>query len=101
MGILKEIYQLSADRRDQRATEVALRDFEQLLSDGEFVSVDGLLGYIDVDRVCATALLAILSITYHGKDRLPHRGNFMKRVRDRLAKELGEMRTEKLLMHRS
>lgn len=86
---------------EQREVEVTLAYFEHWLSVGKFEYVNDLLrGYFPIADAALATLLAILSITYPAKDKLPYRYFFVMNVEDHLTATLGVERAEKLLEHR-
>lgn len=84
----------------QRSVEVLLARYERLLSAGNFAEVDRLLKVFPVDTASPLALVTITSITFHGKDQLHERTDFLARTEARLRGTLGDERAEKLLEHR-
>jgi len=86
--------------RQQKQTEEALAGFEHWLHQDMFLQVDDLLQTFRIEKFCPAALLAILSITYHAKDKLKHRDTFLARVEVQLRAELGDERTGNLLRTR-
>lgn len=86
---------------EQRAVEITLANFEALLSAGDFAGVDELLECSPVDDDTPAEILAVLSITFHGKDQLRERPAFVERARTFLIDKLGAERTGTLMENRS
>lgn len=89
-----------AAQSEQSETEAVLAGFEHWLSQGMFTQVDDLLRSVRIEKLSAASLVAILSITFHGKDKLKDRDAFVRRVEDRLKSELGDDRASDLLKSR-
>jgi hypothetical protein len=81
---------------EQKAVEITLANFEALLRAGDFGGVDELLECSPVDDDTPAEIVAILSITYHGKDKLRERVAFVERARTFLNE-----RARALMEHRS
>ncbi len=73
---------------------------EGLLSNGNFDKVDSYLDSVDLGTIGNVSIIAILSITYHGKDKLAKRDLFLERAEVFLKDNLGEERAENLLRWR-
>lgn len=73
---------------------------EELLRNGNFKEVDIFLDNINVKLLTPTALLAFLTITFHGKKHLKNRLDFLIRAEEQIRAVLGDERAEKLLLHR-
>ena len=86
---------------EQRAVEITLSNFEVLLGAGDFAGVDELLECSPVDDDTPAEILAVLSITFHGKDRLRERTAFVERERTFLTDKLGNERAHALMEHRT
>lgn len=84
----------------QRSAEVLLARYERLLSAGNFAEVDRQLKTFPVDDASPLTLLAITSITFHSKDRLQERVDFLTRAEARLRATLGNERADNLLRYR-
>lgn len=81
-------------------TENTLRLLNDLLSYGDFEAVDRILVHENTVTQSPATLLAILSITYYAKDKLRNRDQFVIKVEQVLAKELGVNRANELLKNR-
>lgn len=88
------------EQEQQRQTEEALAGFEHWLSQDMFLQVDDLLQTLRIEKFCAAALLAVIAITFHARDKLKHRDGFLQRVEVKLRAELGNARTDDLLKNR-
>lgn len=85
---------------NQKQVEQVLILLEENLRHGNFQTVDYWLDSTDLESLCDAAILAALSITYWGKESLSRRDAFLKRAEIVLKKNLGEERSEKLLVRR-
>jgi len=83
-----------------REVQVTLAFFEYWLSVGKFEYVDEMLQRFPVEAAVPATSLAILTVTFDGKDMLKHRAAFLARVADKLATTLGVERAERLLEYR-
>lgn len=81
---------------DQEA-EQALQAYEWLLRKGYFGVVDMLLDGMDPAGMSEQETLTILTITFHGKDRLRRRDAFLLKAEQSLAYRFGSARARKLL----
>jgi hypothetical protein len=86
---------------EQRVVEITLANFEALLRAGDFAGVDELLECSPVHDDTPAEIVAILSITFHGKDQLRERAAFVERARTFLADKLGAERARSLMENRS
>jgi hypothetical protein len=59
--------------------------FDALLRDERFAEVGGLLACVDVASLTVVHMLALISITYAARDKLPGRAAFVARARQRIA----------------
>jgi len=84
----------------QASVENAIAGFEHWLRQDMYAQADELLMLYKIDRCDPATLLGILSITYHAKDRLKNRGDFLRRAEVKLRAELGDERTDDLLRSR-
>lgn len=75
---------------------------EGLLSNRDYEGVDELLDGDDCvpSDLDPAGILAVLSITYWGKDKLKNRGKYLARVEPVLVLRLGRERAEHLLENR-
>ena len=85
----------------QRTAEHALSTFEALLRAGDYRRVDELLESRPGEADTEAEIVAILSITFHGKEELRQRAAFVDRARTFLADRLGDKRARALMEHRS
>ena len=85
----------------QRSVERTLAMFETLLRAGNYAAVDDLLEGSPADCDTPAEILAILSITFHGKALLAERAAFVERARTFLTSALGDDRARALMEHRS
>lgn len=97
---LLALYALCQESNEQRALERAISTFERLLRAGRFTEADALLEKAQVRRLGPSVLVGILTITFHGKDRLPHREGFLRRAESVLYDVIGKDRAERLLTGR-
>ena len=81
----------------QRDVEDAMMVFEWLLRSGKFNVVSVLLDDTDPETMDPAETLGILTITYHGKERLPRRDAFVARAEKAMVRQLGSERAMKLL----
>lgn len=86
---------------EQRAVEITLANFEALLRAGDFAGVDELLECSPVDEDTPAEIVAILSITFHGKDQLRERDAFVERASAFLTDKLGAERARALMENRT
>ena len=86
---------------EQRAVENTLAYFEALLRAGDFAGVDKLLECSPVDDDTPAEIVAVLSITFHGKDQLRERAAFVDRARAFLTDKLGAERARTLMENRT
>ncbi len=86
---------------EQKAVEITLANFEALLRAGDFAGVDELLECSPVDDDTPAEIVAILSITFHGKDKLRERTAFVERARAFLTDKLGAECARDLMEHRT
>lgn len=85
---------------DQKQVEEVLFWLEERLRHGEFNIVDLWLDNADPNCLNSTAILAALTITFWGKDKLTKRDGFLALAEPLLKERLGEERANKLLLHR-
>jgi hypothetical protein len=85
---------------NQHQVEEVLGWLEERLRYGEFHIVDLWLDNADPNCLNSTAIIAALSITFHGKDKLTKRDGFLALAEPLLKERLGEERANKLLLHR-
>lgn len=100
IGLCIELYDLCEKGCEDEALQKALCYAEERLRNGHFDEVDRFLDYLKVTNLSSVVLLTILTITWHGKDRLLRREDFRVRSREQMIREWGEERTEKLLKTR-
>jgi hypothetical protein len=86
---------------EQKAVEITLSNFEALLRAGDFAGVDELLECSPVDDDTPAEIVAVLSITFYGKDQLRERDAFVERARAFLTDKLGAERARALLENRT
>lgn len=94
------LYFLCHNNFEQLACEVVLSYLDCHLNQGDFDSVDAFLPEIDVGRLSPSVLLTILTITWHGREKLLQRTLFLKRVEQKMTADIGQQRTTKLLDYR-
>ena len=75
-------------------------DAERLMRAGDFAAVDRMLDDTDPDDLDTAPLLALLTITFHGKNHLVRRGAFLEQAEPRLVERLGAECAARLLEHR-
>lgn len=79
--------------RTDSALDVIYNHVDDMLLAGKFLDIDARLASTDCDKYSVDLLLALLTITYAAKSRLPHRSDFFARaeksIRDRGALEGG------------
>lgn len=81
-------------------TEELLGGFEFLLRHGQFTEVDALLARLHVEAMQPAEILAVLTITSHGKAKLTERDGFLAKAEVALPEMLGPERAEKLIKRR-
>lgn len=98
-NLLNILYVLCASRPDTWVDpwELALTVLNQWLSKNRFSTANEFLAEADVERLNATVLVSILTITFHGKQHLSERQKFLEKAETQMVKELGQDRTAKLL----
>lgn len=91
---------IMSEEDDQRQVEIVLEWLEERLREGHFDIVDMWLSNVDLTLLNSTSILAALTITFWGKDKLTKRDDFLERIKPLLKERLGEERANKLLLHR-
>jgi hypothetical protein len=85
---------------DRLQVEAVLGWLEERLREGHFNIVDMWLEKVPIEALNSTSIIAALTITFWGKDKLTQRDGFLARVEPVLKERLGEERANKLLLHR-
>ena len=75
-------------------------DAERLMRGGDFAAVDRMLDETDPNDLDPAPLLALLTITFHGKAHLTRRGAFLEQAEPSLVERLGAERAGQLLERR-
>ena len=81
---LEDIYTLVDEGDPDSAIDILFTEVDKILSAGDFTRCDGLLRTIDPKRLDTNLLVAALSITKRGADKLRERPAFVQRVKSRL-----------------
>ena len=100
IDILEQVYQLSAENKEQAACVELLSYMEDKCRRGQFSEVDALLAAIDTEAVGPSTLLTVASFSSHAKQHLKERDAFMVKAEAELVEKLGKERTDKLLKTR-
>lgn len=82
---------------EQAVAESTLRIFEILLRRAAFVQVDMLLHELDPSAQHTAEIIAILTITFHGKVRLVERAGYFERAEGILRARVGDEHSDRLL----
>lgn len=94
--LLKLIY----NSEPRVASEMLLGYIEKKLRDGEYAGVDRLLPALEPFKLAPETILTALTITWHAKEFLNERDDFLLRCETALQQKLGKERVEKLLANR-
>lgn len=85
---------------EQMAAERVLDFLEARLSDAQFDEVDVFLENAKTEGLSPAVIITILTITYHAKDKLTKRDQFLADAEMTLNKRIGEDRAKALLLNR-
>ncbi len=88
------------DYTDEEISDGLLDFYEDALSNGHFGDVDKCLSDLAVSKCSTVDLLLIATITYHGKQHLTTRDNFITQLEEEFIKRLGYERAMRLLEYR-
>jgi hypothetical protein len=77
-----------------------ITDLEHSLRSGNFEWVDLWFDNIDIKKLSEACIIAALTITFYGKNKLVRRDAFLQCAEVILKERLGEDRVEKLLKNR-
>jgi len=93
---LGDVYSLVDRKRPDEAVDILFDHVDDLLIAGQFTKCDELLQTIDLKRLDANLIVAVLSITLAAAEHLPYRERLLVRVKERLS-IIASGRVERLL----
>lgn len=96
----RNMHNATCQAQAQKRVEDAIAGFEHWLHQNMFSQADELLTLYKIENCDPAMLLGILSITFHAKDRLKNRDDFLRRAEVRLRATLGDERADDLLRSR-
>ncbi len=99
-ALLEYIYSLCKRGFNQHAEWATLDYLEKQLSDGCFSTVDEFFVKAEVERLNPSVLVIALSITFHGKQHLTQREQFLDKAEHKIIEALGKDRALELLKNR-
>lgn len=95
---LEQVYLLTMAHKIDNAVDIVFERLDELFRHEKFEDCDNILQIVDLYKLETNLIIAFLSITLRAADKLPSRGNFVNRARQRfLAMELEPDRISKLL----
>jgi len=94
---LEDVYSFVASGKKRKAIAVLFREMDELLSSNQFELCDSIIAStLDLNRLNASLLIAVLSITLPASSKLKSRADLVERIRRRLKNEVPE-RAERML----
>lgn len=97
--LVQQLYDLK-DQDPQKGSDLAVSAMDDFFLENRFSTAEEVLLTVDVTRLSPATILALLSISYHAKDKLPSRPKFFIRAKAELVDKLGEERAERLTKNR-
>jgi hypothetical protein len=94
---LTRVYMLANDHNPRPGIGFVFSQLNHLLAGGDTSTCDHVLASVDTDSLSADLLLAFLTITFPGRDRLPSRKGYYVRARRKLRKDVGWCEARRLL----